>query len=112
MNPPLPHTPHHTHRFQWWGFSLQVAYLILIAGGLACKADLTGIHLVGGTSTVLAMIFANDNLQAVDDAGGKLYSRVTTTFVGFMLIALGNYLVSAGVWWMTGQTSRVVELHA
>ena len=34
--------------------------------------------------------------QAVDDAGGVLYSRLTTTFIGFMLIALSNLLVCAG----------------
>ncbi|KAK2079312.1 hypothetical protein QBZ16_003003 [Prototheca wickerhamii] len=81
-----------TYRFQWWGWALQVAYMA-ITTGLAVKAvNVQGLHHVGTVSTALAIIYANDTLKAVDDAGGVLYSRLTTTFIGFMLIALSNLL--------------------
>lgn len=138
-----------TYRFQWWGWALQLAYLAgatLHAARSSCTPAV-GIHILGATATVLAMLFANDNLkvgvcvcvsvsrggeyvsrlegtwacdhqfsklrcacdgalatscqthappQAMDDAAGILFSRLTLTFVGFTLIALFNFLVGFG----------------
>lgn len=61
-----------TYRFQWWGWALQTAYLAALSGralsprkvGAAAGPGPVGIHLIGATSTVLAMFFANDNLKA------------------------------------------------
>lgn len=58
---------------------------------MSVNADTTGVHMVGVTSTVLNMIFANDTLKAVDDASHVMYSRTTVTFVGFIVMALANY---------------------
>ncbi|KAL6770916.1 hypothetical protein ACKKBF_B33215 [Auxenochlorella protothecoides x Auxenochlorella symbiontica] len=83
-----------TYRFQWWGWALQLAYLAgatLHAARSSCTPAV-GIHILGATATVLAMLFANDNLKAMDDAAGILFSRLTLTFVGFTLIALFNFL--------------------
>lgn len=68
-----------TYRFQWWGWALQTAYLAALSGRALSprNADAgtgpgpVGIHLIGATSTVLAMFFANDNLKVRRCQGGR-----------------------------------------
>ncbi|PSC75251.1 MFS transporter [Micractinium conductrix] len=80
-------------RFQWWGWALQVAFLVLTAWyaktGRSAKGGLTAI---GATSTLLAMIFANETLIRSEEYRGKLFSRTTLLFVGWLLVATANYL--------------------
>ncbi|KAL4448520.1 hypothetical protein ABPG75_005739 [Micractinium tetrahymenae] len=81
-------------RFQWWGWALQVTFLGLVGAYTLAKAKLhAGILTIGGTSTLLAMIFANDVLKANDALGGKAFSRNTLLFVGWILVAVFNYLL-------------------
>ena len=61
------------YRFQWWGWALQTTFCTLVAAYWCAKFKHTGVMIIGGTITVLAMIFANDTLQASDDTSGKAF---------------------------------------
>ncbi|KAI7843511.1 hypothetical protein COHA_002754 [Chlorella ohadii] len=81
------------YRFQWWGWALQTAFVLLTAIYWAAKSRNAGVLIIGACATVLGMIFCNDQLKAMDDVSGRAFSRATTTFVGWLVACTGNFLL-------------------
>ncbi|KAI3426199.1 hypothetical protein D9Q98_008576 [Chlorella vulgaris] len=79
------------YSFQWWGWALQTAFLALTTAYYVARFKSSGVMIMGGCATVLAMQFANDQLLGMDTASGKAFSRATVTFVGWLLACTGNF---------------------
>lgn len=83
-------------RFEWWGWALQVFFLITT---LVCyatqnvhnyKSALWGL---AGTAIVLAMFQANDLIDLYEKTKGDLRTRGVITFLGYCGFCAGDYLM-------------------
>lgn len=80
-------------RFEWWGWALQVTFLSLLGFHWANNCKNAGVMVIGGTSTVLCMLFADGQRQVYPDLVGKAFSSSSLLFVGWLLVATFNYLL-------------------
>ncbi|GAB4815896.1 hypothetical protein N2152v2_002942 [Parachlorella kessleri] len=83
-------------RFEWWGWALQVTFLVITA---ICYAT-TNVHnyksalwSLAATAVVLAMFQANDLVDLYEKTKDTLRTRGVVTFIGYCGFCAGDYLM-------------------